>query len=117
MVHHSVVLFRQRWKGLMRPMKLKSSVRCSRKDPGRSPCMQEMAALMSCWKNSEFSDLSCSEEIRQFVHCSRLAGKTTSADQFGDMIDGTGFGDARTGKKAFTVEEVNRHLKRFAWAQ
>ena len=91
MVHGSVGLAKRRFHGLMRPMKLKSSVRTSKKSasckindhtqiiakvyhghsmcPTAAPCLSEMTAVMSCWKINAFDDVPCRKEIRAFVQC------------------------------------------------
>lgn len=89
----------------MRPMILKSSVRASRKTSGNTPCMREMTAVMSCWKNNAFSDLPCRDLIEEFVQCSQQARAKRQARQ--QLEDG----------HKYPTEEVNRELRRFAWAQ
>lgn len=111
MVHQSVRLFKQRWKGLMRPMKLKSKVRMSSKVTGKAPCSQEMTALMSCWKQNDFNDLSCVQEVTQFLECSQqVRASKITVEQQGD--DGE-YGATSDSWNRFPVEDVNRQLKKF----
>ena len=96
----------------MRPMKLKSNVRMSRKMTGKAPCSQEMTTLMSCWKQNNFNDLSCGQEITRFLDCSqRIRAGKIAADQQDD--DGQ-YGAISDSRNRFRVDDVNRQLERFA---
>ena len=95
---------------MMRPMKLKSNVRMSSKVTGKAPCSQEMTALMACWKQNDFSDLSCGQEVTQFLECSRQVRESKiSAEK---QSDGE-YGATSDNWNRFPVEDVNRQLKKF----
>uniref|UniRef100_A0A8C0BSP3 CHCH domain-containing protein n=1 Tax=Buteo japonicus TaxID=224669 RepID=A0A8C0BSP3_9AVES len=32
-------------------------------------CITEMSVMMACWKQNDFSDTACAEEIRMFYDC------------------------------------------------
>lgn len=32
-------------------------------------CLTEMSVMMACWKQNDFNDKSCAEEIRAFYDC------------------------------------------------
>ena len=53
----------------MRQMKLKPTVKTSRKLTQQTPCLADMASVMRCWKSNNFSDVSCMEEIKAFKNC------------------------------------------------
>lgn len=37
--------------------------------PLEATCITEMSVMMACWKQNDFSDLPCAEEIRRFYDC------------------------------------------------
>ncbi|XP_010141380.1 PREDICTED: coiled-coil-helix-coiled-coil-helix domain-containing protein 1, partial [Buceros rhinoceros silvestris] len=36
---------------------------------GEATCITEMSVMMACWKQNDFSDAACAEEIRMFYDC------------------------------------------------
>ena len=108
MVHKSLSLSKRRFHGLMRPMKLKSGVKTSRKEPGHTPCLQEMTAVMSCWKANTYDDLPCRKEIQQFVLCAeRVRQESGEKKQVKD----------RSGSIRYDTEELNKRMRSFVWPQ
>ncbi|XP_064388758.1 small ribosomal subunit protein mS37-like [Halichondria panicea] len=104
MVRGSVSLCKRRFHGMMRAMKLKSSVRMSRKSSSSPTCMSEMTAVMSCWKVNTFDDVSCTSEIKRFLECVEKAGQEPAESR------------VTTGYR-WPTEEVNKQLRHFVWAQ
>ncbi|XP_054774146.1 small ribosomal subunit protein mS37-like [Lytechinus pictus] len=74
---------------MSKPLALRDRVSLKKAKPEAATCITEMAVLMSCWKQHEFSDADCSEEISLFNKCladaellkreATQAGKTGSA--------------------------------------
>ena len=107
MVHVSCTLARGKFHGLMRPMKLKSSVRPSSKEPKSTPCVHEMTAVMRCWKSNSFDDIPCGKEIQAFVSCVEKSTKTADAKTFKD----------KSGNERHAVTELNKRMRQFVWKQ
>ena len=105
MVHRSGTLLKKRFHGLMRPMILKSSVRASAKEPRSTPCVQEMTAVMSCWKANTFDDIPCRKEIEAFVSCVERAKKEGKKKTTKE----------RDGSTRYGVEELNKRMREFVW--
>ncbi|NWV02491.1 CHCH1 protein, partial [Ptilonorhynchus violaceus] len=40
-----------------------------REQPAEATCITEMSVMMACWKQNDFSDTACAEEIRMFYDC------------------------------------------------
>ena len=36
------------------------------------PCLNEMTAVMQCWKANEFEDSQCKDVIQAFIRCSEV---------------------------------------------
>ncbi|KAI0218145.1 hypothetical protein LSAT2_030139 [Lamellibrachia satsuma] len=51
------------------PAALKDTV--STKGEGRkvTPCLQEMSLMLNCLQKHDFSEVKCSKEVEQFLHC------------------------------------------------
>ena len=105
MVHTSCSLARGRFHGLMRPMKLKSSVRASSKEPKTTPCVHEMTAVMGCWKTNTFDDMPCSKEIDAFISCVQRSKSETKTSK------------GKSGGERYEVNELNERMKQFVRRQ
>lgn len=106
MVHGSVSLTARPYHGLMRTMKLKSSVGSVKKERKPTQCTHEMTAVMGCWKQNSFNDNLCSKEIEAFMLCvekSRNTSKVVTQD--------------RSGHTKYDVDELNSRMKAFVWPQ
>ncbi|XP_003208044.2 coiled-coil-helix-coiled-coil-helix domain-containing protein 1, partial [Meleagris gallopavo] len=42
---------------------------------GEATCLTEMSVMMACWKQNDFNDKACAEEIRTFYDCVARAEK------------------------------------------
>ncbi|NXM38466.1 CHCH1 protein, partial [Gymnorhina tibicen] len=40
-----------------------------REQPTEATCITEMSVMMACWKQNDFNDAPCAEEIRMFYDC------------------------------------------------
>lgn len=107
MVHKTVSLAKRRFHGFMRPMKLKASVRMSRKTSSNPPCLAEMTAVMACWKVNSFEDVPCKKEIEDFVQCMEAARQAPETLKPQEQSRGY----------KWTTEEVNAKLRKFVWPQ
>lgn len=105
MVYGTRILAKQRFHGLMRPMKLKSSVRASAKTSERSPCVSEMANVMSCWKSNNFDDTHCQSEIQAFIRCCENVKEGTVKKKISET------------QHRWDADIVNSQLRKFAWPQ
>ncbi|NXK48491.1 CHCH1 protein, partial [Chauna torquata] len=52
-----------------RPLVLADKVASRRETAGEATCITEMSVMMACWKQNDFSDTACAEEIRTFYDC------------------------------------------------
>lgn len=66
------MLSRAKGKPLLKPNKalvLKDAVADRKVKKGEATCITEMSAMMACWKNSNFVDAMCSNEMNAFYVC------------------------------------------------
>ncbi|XP_072165364.1 small ribosomal subunit protein mS37-like [Diadema setosum] len=54
---------------MSKPLALRDKVSLKRTRAEAATCITEMAVLMSCWKQHDFNDSDCSEEINLFNKC------------------------------------------------
>ncbi|XP_068597225.1 small ribosomal subunit protein mS37 [Brachionichthys hirsutus] len=52
-----------------KPLVLKDFVATRKQQAGQATCITEMGVMMACWKRSNFSDETCSPEIKSFYAC------------------------------------------------
>ncbi|KAM9380107.1 small ribosomal subunit protein mS37 isoform 2-T2 [Phaethornis superciliosus] len=52
-----------------RPLVLANKVANRREQAGEATCITEMSVMMACWKQNDFNDAACTEEIRMFYDC------------------------------------------------
>ncbi|XP_021254561.1 coiled-coil-helix-coiled-coil-helix domain-containing protein 1 [Numida meleagris] len=52
-----------------RPLVLANKVANRRELAGEATCLTEMSVMMACWKQNDFNDKACAEEIRTFYDC------------------------------------------------
>ncbi|KAK2523562.1 Chchd1 [Columba guinea] len=52
-----------------RPLVLADKVANRREQAGEATCITEMSVMMACWKQNDFNDAACAEEIRVFYDC------------------------------------------------
>ncbi|MEQ2232742.1 hypothetical protein ILYODFUR_014556 [Ilyodon furcidens] len=72
-----------------RPLVLKDSVANRKPKKGEASCITEMSLLMACWKQNNFVDGLCSNEIHSFYTCVQKtqATKKNMSEQ-GDITGG-----------------------------
>lgn len=102
MVHQTCSLAKRRFHTFMRQMKLKSTVKTSRKLTQQAPCIADMASVMRCWKSNNFSDVPCMEEIKLFKNCLERAKAQSQTSIEGLKKDGR-----------YNSSYVNERLKMF----
>ncbi|KAM4730370.1 small ribosomal subunit protein mS37 [Anableps anableps] len=56
-----------------RPLVLKDSVANRKPKKGEASCITEMSLLMACWKQNNFVDSFCSNEVNTFYTCVQKA--------------------------------------------
>ncbi|OXB77695.1 UNVERIFIED_CONTAM: hypothetical protein H355_003524 [Colinus virginianus] len=56
-----------------RPLVLANKVANRRELAGEATCLTEMSVMMACWKQNDFNDKACAEEIRTFYDCVAMA--------------------------------------------
>ncbi|NWW73191.1 CHCH1 protein, partial [Climacteris rufus] len=66
-------------------------------------CITEMSVMMACWKQNDFNDTACAEEIRMFYDCVAKAEKERK-NQNEDTLSARG---------NLPSSKVNKLLKRF----
>ncbi|XP_027740938.1 coiled-coil-helix-coiled-coil-helix domain-containing protein 1 [Empidonax traillii] len=59
----------------VRPLALADKVANRRENAGEATCITEMSVMMACWKQNDFNDAACAEEIRVFYDCVAKAEK------------------------------------------
>ncbi|XP_042673866.1 coiled-coil-helix-coiled-coil-helix domain-containing protein 1 [Centrocercus urophasianus] len=58
-----------------RPLVLANKVANRRELAGEATCLTEMSVMMACWKQNDFNDKACAEEIQTFYDCVAKAEK------------------------------------------
>nr|XP_009939881.1 PREDICTED: coiled-coil-helix-coiled-coil-helix domain-containing protein 1 [Opisthocomus hoazin] len=66
-------------------------------------CITELSVMMACWKQNDFNDTACAEEIRMFYDCVAKAEKERKAQNE----------DALSPRGNLTSSQVNKLLRRF----
>ncbi|XP_008319638.1 small ribosomal subunit protein mS37 [Cynoglossus semilaevis] len=70
-----------------RPLVLKDAVANRKLQKGEASCITEMSVLMACWKQNNFVDGLCTNEINTFYSCvkkAQTAAKNNSAENMGE---------------------------------
>ncbi|NXJ02932.1 CHCH1 protein, partial [Psophia crepitans] len=67
-------------------------------------CITEMSVMMACWKQNDFNDAACAEEIRMFYDCVAKAEKERKGQNEEDTMSPRG---------NLTSNQVNKLLRRF----
>ncbi|XP_036430404.1 coiled-coil-helix-coiled-coil-helix domain-containing protein 1 [Colossoma macropomum] len=52
-----------------KPLRLKDEVANRRPEKGEATCITEMSILMACWKQNDFNNTVCSNEVSAFYRC------------------------------------------------
>ncbi|NXL91462.1 CHCH1 protein, partial [Alectura lathami] len=68
-------------------------------------CITEMSVMMACWKQNDFSDKACAEEIRMFYDCVARAEVTKPLMKENE--------DTLSSKGNLPSSKVNKLLRRF----
>ncbi|NWI83901.1 CHCH1 protein, partial [Dryoscopus gambensis] len=71
--------------------------------PLEATCITEMSVMMACWKQNDFNDAPCAEEIRMFYDCVAKAEKERK-NQNEDTLSSRG---------NLPSSKVNKLLRRF----
>ncbi|NXV86719.1 CHCH1 protein, partial [Calonectris borealis] len=87
-----------------RPLVLANEVANRREQAGEATCITEMSVMMACWKQHDFNDTACAEEIRMFYDCVAKAEKERKDQNEEDTLSSRG---------NLTSSEVNKLLRRF----
>uniref|UniRef100_A0A8C4J5E7 Coiled-coil-helix-coiled-coil-helix domain containing 1 n=1 Tax=Dromaius novaehollandiae TaxID=8790 RepID=A0A8C4J5E7_DRONO len=67
-------------------------------------CITEMSVMMACWKQNDFSNAACAEEIRTFYDCVAKAEKERREKAEDETLEPRG---------KLTSSKVNKLLRRF----
>uniref|UniRef100_A0A8D0FR95 Coiled-coil-helix-coiled-coil-helix domain containing 1 n=1 Tax=Strix occidentalis caurina TaxID=311401 RepID=A0A8D0FR95_STROC len=86
-----------------RPLVLANKVANRREQAGEAMCITEMSVMMACWKQNDFNDTACAEEIRMFHDCVAKAEKERK-NQNEDIL---------SSRENLTSSKVNTLLRRF----
>ncbi|NWI28384.1 CHCH1 protein, partial [Sula dactylatra] len=87
-----------------RPLVLANKVANRREQEGEASCVTEMSVMMACWKQNDFNDTACAEEIRMFYDCVAKAEKERKDQNKEDTLSPRG---------NLTSSKVNKLLRRF----
>ncbi|XP_030626937.1 small ribosomal subunit protein mS37 [Chanos chanos] len=92
----SRLLSKQHGKPVLKPNKplaLKNEVANRKLKKGEATCVTEMSLLMACWKQNDFKDALCSNEVTTFYKCveraqaeMRAKGNQQGAGQGGRLL-------------------------------
>uniref|UniRef100_A0A8C9F1R9 Coiled-coil-helix-coiled-coil-helix domain containing 1 n=1 Tax=Pavo cristatus TaxID=9049 RepID=A0A8C9F1R9_PAVCR len=85
-----------------RPLVLADKVANRREVAGEATCLTEMSVMMACWKQNDFNDKACAEEIRTFYDCVARAERKEKKDEYTLSLKGS-----------IPSSKVNRLLRRF----
>ncbi|XP_056327330.1 coiled-coil-helix-coiled-coil-helix domain-containing protein 1 [Danio aesculapii] len=80
-----------------KPLVLKNEVPIRKMKKGEATCVTEMSLLMACWKQNDFNNAVCPQEVTAFYTCVEKA-KSKNQGRHGARL---------------LPEEVNTLLKRF----
>ncbi|CAN8216468.1 unnamed protein product [Coccothraustes coccothraustes] len=86
-----------------RALALADKVANRREQSTEATCITEMSVMMACWKQNDFNDTPCAEEIRMFYDCVAKAEKERK-NQNEDTLASRG---------NLPSSKVNKLLKRF----
>ncbi|KAM6264388.1 small ribosomal subunit protein mS37 isoform 2-T2 [Spheniscus humboldti] len=86
-----------------RPLVLANKVANRREQAGEAMCITEMSVMMACWKQNNFNDTACAEEIRMFYDCVAKAEERKNQNEE----------DALSPRENLTSSKVNKLLRRF----
>ncbi|NXC74316.1 CHCH1 protein, partial [Anhinga anhinga] len=87
-----------------RPLVLANKVANRREQEGEATCITEMSVMMACWKQNDFNDTACAEEIQMFYDCVAKAEKERKDQNKEDTLSPRG---------NLTSSKVNKLLRRF----
>uniref|UniRef100_A0A8C8VQN4 Coiled-coil-helix-coiled-coil-helix domain containing 1 n=1 Tax=Pelusios castaneus TaxID=367368 RepID=A0A8C8VQN4_9SAUR len=87
-----------------RPLVLSNYVGNRKVNTSEVTCLEEMAFMMSCWKEKEFSDVLCAKEIKAFCDCVAKTDMEYKERCKQESLSQTG---------NLTSEKVNKLLRRF----
>ncbi|NXQ90148.1 CHCH1 protein, partial [Nyctibius grandis] len=87
-----------------RPLVLANKVANRREQAGEATCITEMSVMMACWKQNDFNDAACAEEIRMFYDCVAKAEKERKNQNEEDTLSPRG---------NLPSNKVNKLLRRF----
>ncbi|XP_064001633.1 small ribosomal subunit protein mS37 [Pogoniulus pusillus] len=85
-----------------RPLVLANKVANRREQLGEVTCITEMSVMMACWKQNDFNDTACAEEIRMFYDCVAKAEERKNQNE-----------DTLLPRGNLTSSKVNKLLRRF----
>ncbi|XP_061490759.1 small ribosomal subunit protein mS37 [Rhineura floridana] len=89
---------------LPRSLVLANQVSNRRLRLGEASCITEMSLMMACWKQNEFSDTTCAQEIQTFFDCSAKA-EAERKERIRQQLLGQ--------SENLDSKQVNKLLKRF----
>ncbi|XP_050194798.1 coiled-coil-helix-coiled-coil-helix domain-containing protein 1 [Myiozetetes cayanensis] len=87
----------------VRPLALADKVANRREQAGEATCITEMSVMMACWKQNDFNDAACAEEIRVFYDCVAKAEKQRRSQNE----------DTLSSRENLPSSKVNKLLRRF----
>ncbi|KAJ8022779.1 Coiled-coil-helix-coiled-coil-helix domain-containing protein 1 [Holothuria leucospilota] len=96
----------EKYTNMNKPFKLRDRVSLRRTKQGAASCISEMAVLMSCWKENDYSDKKCSKELETFNKCVAAAAAERKA-AVKAMKEETSHGSQMTSK------QVTRMLQKY----
>ncbi|XP_005048673.1 PREDICTED: coiled-coil-helix-coiled-coil-helix domain-containing protein 1, partial [Ficedula albicollis] len=86
-----------------RTLALADKVANRREQGTEATCITEMSVMMACWKQNDFNDAPCAEEIRMFYDCVTKAEKQRKSQSE----------DTPSSRGNLSSSKVNKLLKRF----
>ncbi|GBP17484.1 Coiled-coil-helix-coiled-coil-helix domain-containing protein 1 [Eumeta japonica] len=90
------------------PLALKKTVSSKSEKTREASCLQEMAVMFACFKNNEFDQIKCSQEISSFQTCfenyKQRSAELKAQEKKGILVPG---------EKKLTHRQMNLLLKRY----
>uniref|UniRef100_A0A6J0TIF8 Small ribosomal subunit protein mS37 n=1 Tax=Pogona vitticeps TaxID=103695 RepID=A0A6J0TIF8_9SAUR len=96
--------YKRHWVRCTHPLALADKIRRPPQYSQEPECLTEMSLMMACWKQNEFSDIACAEEIQTFLRCSSESEARRKEKMKREAMGQTGH---------FNLQEVNQILKEF----
>ncbi|KAJ7324433.1 hypothetical protein JRQ81_017453 [Phrynocephalus forsythii] len=96
--------YKEHWPRPSHHLALADKIRRQPREVQEAECITEMSLMMACWKQNEFNDTACVEEIQAFQRCA-----AESEAKYKEKLKREAMGQTDN----FNVKTMNQLLKEF----